>query len=435
MEISRLVGVENITEILSKLQPDSGVYHKADVVHIVVKVGTLSFISNLTATATDNKITTSVLTAAVEAERLDVINALLRKGIDVNAFDYVGTTALIAAAKSGQIECLKLLLNAGADVNVIDEKAHQMALMKAASEGQLQCIEILIDAGADVNATAHGSNTALTNAATNDHKDCVRFLIQAGADVNITGPNNETALLAAAVEGHVECINILLQAGADINAVYDDCLTALHVAAGHGNNKCVQFLVQTGVNVNSKSKYGDTPLIVASREDRRECLESLVAVGADVNMVNNEGLTALMVAKIIKRTKSESLPCAQLLLKSGARINNTNVFGQNALETYPNYTSYSQCINRNTSKLLFAAGEKFKDKITHKEVIQVIKELRKEQRINLKDICREAIRNHLIEWDLHVHLFERIPRLGLPFALNAFLLYYMSIEAQHHDTN
>ena len=83
MEISRLVGVENITEILSKLQPDSGVYHKAEVVHIVVKVGTLSFISNLTATATDTKITTSVLKA--EAERLDVINALLRKGIDVNA--------------------------------------------------------------------------------------------------------------------------------------------------------------------------------------------------------------------------------------------------------------------------------------------------------------------------------------------------------------
>ena len=49
-------------------------------------------------------------------------------------------------------------------------------------------------------------------------------------------------------------------------------------------------------------------------------------------------------------------------------------------------------------------------------------------KLHLKDICREAIRNHLLKLDPHTHLFGRVPRLGLPAALTDYLLFNMSIE-------
>ena len=51
-----------------------------------------------------------------------------------------------------------------------------------------------------------------------------------------------------------------------------------------------------------------------------------------------------------------------------------------------------------------------------------------ELRLSLKHLCRKTIRNHLITLDKHSHLFNRVPRLGLPSGLNTYLLYSMSIQ-------
>ena len=49
-------------------------------------------------------------------------------------------------------------------------------------------------------------------------------------------------------------------------------------------------------------------------------------------------------------------------------------------------------------------------------------------RFDLKHLCREAIRKHLLELDLHTHLFGRIPKLGLPKPLTEYLLFRMSLS-------
>ena len=48
--------------------------------------------------------------------------------------------------------------------------------------------------------------------------------------------------------------------------------------------------------------------------------------------------------------------------------------------------------------------------------------------ITLKDMCRQTIRNRLIELDPKHHLFQRIPLLKLPNILRRYLLYNMSLE-------
>ena len=43
------------------------------------------------------------------------------------------------------------------------------------------------------------------------------------------------------------------------------------------------------------------------------------------------------------------------------------------------------------------------------------------ENLDLKHLCREAIRKHLIYLDPHEHLFGRIPQLGLPSLVTEFL--------------
>ena len=49
-------------------------------------------------------------------------------------------------------------------------------------------------------------------------------------------------------------------------------------------------------------------------------------------------------------------------------------------------------------------------------------------RFNLKHLCREAIRKHLLLLDPHEHLFGRVPQLGLPKLLREYLLFRMSLS-------
>ena len=47
---------------------------------------------------------------------------------------------------------------------------------------------------------------------------------------------------------------------------------------------------------------------------------------------------------------------------------------------------------------------------------------------SLKNICRYATRNRLLNLDSHRHLFGRIPKLGRPSALASYLLYNISLD-------
>ena len=52
---------------------------------------------------------------------------------------------------------------------------------------------------------------------------------------------------------------------------------------------------------------------------------------------------------------------------------------------------------------------------------------------NLKHLCREAIREHLLHLDQHENLFQRVPRLGLPALLQSYLLYWQTLDDNDDD--
>ena len=79
-----------------------------------------------------------------------------------------------------------------------------------------------------------------------------------------------------------------------------------------------------------------------------------------------------------------------------------------------------------TCLLLFTAGESTDglDSIPHCLLFEDLK-------LNLKHICREAIRKHLLDVDPHTHLFIRVPQLQLPSSLTEYLLYNLSLNGNN----
>ena len=54
---------------------------------------------------------------------------------------------------------------------------------------------------------------------------------------------------------------------------------------------------------------------------------------------------------------------------------------------------------------------------------------------SLKHLCRETIREHLLQLDLHGNLFMRIPLLGTPKLITNYLLYHLSLDDNTQDAN
>ena len=70
--------------------------------------------------ATDQKGRTALFAAAEEGN-VEVVQAFLSHGVDVNAIDQDGWNALFAAAEEGNVEVVQALVNCGVDVNVTDQ--------------------------------------------------------------------------------------------------------------------------------------------------------------------------------------------------------------------------------------------------------------------------------------------------------------------------
>ena len=220
-------------------------------------------------------------------------------------------TPLIAAAELGHADTVKQLLRCGAK-NVLlqsgaDVKAEgflgETALYKAAQNGHSEIVDCLLQSGADSNARDFLGDTALHKASENGQGDIVDLLLRSGADINAQDRCAGTALHKASENGQGNIIDYLLRSGADINAQDVNGKTALHRAAVSGNSKIVNRLLQADANIEARTADARTPLHYACRYGPVDKVELLVRFGADVNAVDCTGRTPLDIA--IYRDRSE----------------------------------------------------------------------------------------------------------------------------------
>ena len=261
--------------------------------------------------------------------------------------------------------------------------------------------------------------------------ECLEILISAGAHLNKKSLVGDTALFLAAGHGNHKCVKMLMKAGADVNTENDFHVTPLMKAAELNKYECLEILINAGADLNKIGQKKDTALLLATRGGHHKCVEMLIKAEADVNRVNRHGITAFASA-----VYSNNIQSVRLILKTNVKINVRKMPERNVLLCQHRAIGFLRGnhvvplrdvlpLNDDVAMLAFVAGENIEGKKRMAELAS--------KEIRLANICRRSIRTHLLSLDPHAHLFNRVPRLGLPDVLSSYLLYNISLDEDDDD--
>ena len=234
--------------------------------------------------ATNKKGHTALMMAS-EFGHLNGIHVLLKAGAQPNITDVYGNTCLHFPVIQGRrIEVLEAIIDHGVDVNASTKKG-QTALMIATEKGNIDAINVL-KAGADPNITNADGNTCLHLSILHGcRKEVVQMIIDHGAHVNATNKNGLTALMIASCRGNVDGVNALLKTGANHYITDADGNTCLHYSiSGKWRREVLEMIIDHGAHVNDTGENGHTALMMACVRGNIDGINLLLKAGADVNI-------------------------------------------------------------------------------------------------------------------------------------------------------
>jgi ankyrin repeat protein len=246
----------------------------------------------------------------------DMLELLVRRGVDINASSHRGETALSLAAGDGNMTAVKWLLEHGASM---DDGPGGAALLAAYMRGHSEIVEYLFGRGINVNARDFGGRTVLMAACSEGDLKTVELLLARGADIGILDSHGMTALLHACASGHMDLVKFLADLGADTDAsgpggcqALCDAMREANRHAEFGSAKQVQastieFLFEHGLEINRRDKTGTSPLSLASFFVDVDMVKLLISRGADLNVRDGKGYSALMIACLWASYRSRSL--------------------------------------------------------------------------------------------------------------------------------
>lgn len=162
-------------------------YKNASVVSLLLSLGKSS-ISGSQAAA-DRAMETAAMKGQVE-----IAQALLNGGYDINRPTPKGSTYLHDAALANQKKMAELLLKSGASVHALN-RTGGTPLHDAALGGSVDVINELLDSGAEIDAQDHDTGaTPLMLAVSMVRIPATELLLRRGADVHVTDHTGRTAL-------------------------------------------------------------------------------------------------------------------------------------------------------------------------------------------------------------------------------------------------
>ena len=221
-------------------------------------------------------------------------------GADVNKTERDDETPLFKAANTGRLELVNALLVNGADINKQVE-THKGVIKNplyiAIARGHTKVVNALLAKGAKVKGAKVEALKVLFLAVSMGNGEIVQALLDRGAKVDEVGViDGTTSLLVAAQNGNVAVVNALLGGGADVNKARSDGLTPLYIAAQNGDVAVVNALLRKDADVNKALNDGLTPLWVAAQNGYVAVVNALLVSNADVNKASSDGLTPLWIA-------------------------------------------------------------------------------------------------------------------------------------------
>ncbi|KAI5621382.1 ankyrin repeat domain-containing protein 50 [Silurus asotus] len=231
------------------------------------------------------------LLAAASMGQAGTVNRMLFWGAAVDGIDGEGRTALCLAAAKGSIEVVRALLDRGLDENHKDDLGWT-PLHTAACEGHRSICAILTEQSsmARVGELDVEGRTPLILAAQEGHCSTVRLLLDRKSPIDHRGYDGNSALSAAALQGHGEVVELLLRRGADTDVRDAEGRPLLYLLILEGCLDIATLLIEKGgVPLESKDAEGRTALHVAAWKGDLDGIELLLRHGADPNALDLEG--------------------------------------------------------------------------------------------------------------------------------------------------
>ncbi|WAR21517.1 TNKS1-like protein [Mya arenaria] len=211
-----------------------------------------------------------------------VVDALVRKGANLNEKNKDHLTPLHIAADKAHYDVMDVLLKHNAKVNALDGLG-QTALHRVAQQGNIQACRLLIQHAIDTSIRSLQGYTAAEIGTENIQKMLKDDPVpQVGTDIDLQ-------LLEAAKAGDMEVVRKLIAAHPhavncrDLDGRHS---TPLHFAAGYNRVAVVEYLLQHGADVHAKDKGGLVPLHNACSYGHYEVTELLIKHGACVNVAD-----------------------------------------------------------------------------------------------------------------------------------------------------
>lgn len=209
----------------------------------------------------------SILHTACEYGHKEILQMLIKKGIDVNAIDKRGDTPLHCAARNGQVEIVALLLEKNANINARSKTGHS-PISQAIRNGHLSIVKILSKNGAYTdNVLSSGRWTALHVASYYGQIDVLKYLIGHGMEVDAKEIHGATPLYLACQEGHIDTVKYLLSNGAD-RYITVEGNTLLHAALEKYNRRVTEYLISRGLDINAKNNNDMTPIDMVKAKNK-----------------------------------------------------------------------------------------------------------------------------------------------------------------------
>lgn len=299
----------------------------------------------------------SLLVLAIDRRSVDMVQALIQAGANIQDVDEDGEPPLLHALRSRSERIIQLLLNSGASPNVTSRNGtsaillaaqngipwmvqmllNQNAsleprasdgldpLMAACQDGSEEIVDMLIAAGMKADRSDDSGANALIYAAQSGTSSLIEKILGLNPDVNCFDTSGQTVLHWAAKRNTQESalmVETLLTTGTNPTSRDFDFNTPLHYAANSGNNTKVALLLGQNVKVNAQNKRGQTPLHFAIKSASAELITALLNAGANPNIKDVTGETPLSLA-----LKDRDWESALLLISKGARFPVDNIKG------------------------------------------------------------------------------------------------------------
>lgn len=210
------------------------------------------------------------------------VQAMLKKGYNLNTVQKDGKTAFHFAAISPSENLSKMILEQASNIEV-KTKEEVTPLALATKHNVLHGVKILLDQGANPNNKSL-ENIAPINLITRDSQlEVCKLLLARGADINHIPDNTEYSQLMCLVKNGMPVLSeyILQNTKVDIDVRTNSGETALTLAVAVGMVNVTRLLLNKGKNPNARLNNGETLLHIAVKNKQRNICSLLLELGAD----------------------------------------------------------------------------------------------------------------------------------------------------------